>query len=522
VQIESGERIENMDNCKKTIVFAPHDDGGGAFGVLCRLARALVRVVNEPEMHLYFLNSSQAASGQDRLNELTRDTPHEAFFVPTNNLIWLPKDEEKGIVIGEQIPDILRKWVRPLWHSWPCEPNWIHPNLPIMRRKDWIYPEPQNKTGSPGETGKRDGTREEKMSGWRKRRDLKGRNPESQNKTGSSEETWEEKMTGWRKLQDLNWKGVALGISMGVPQLHRVARQEGFPSVEVGDWFFSVGLRGCMQESFVPPEIIATTEPDLRMIEKDEFKAREVWLTLYQAPHRAYKAHVANSPVKFNEMDGILWTGGDSFDLEKEKWKLAEDLEYKIRQEIKALRKSREKPKHVAYIIPGDTGVWKGVIEKLNKQSKEQDATKVAIIKLERNGAITLFEDGGKTLGTESLLEGVLTEERRLATARASDFGVVRSAGGVLCFAAAHRPSVFVDEPGHWLGRIQREQCQDAGLCVVVPIEEFRDNPAEAIQKQADKLNTNSYLDQTAKTAENLQVGAEKDLAEYLFKTYIK
>ena len=83
-------------------------------------------------------------------------------------------------------------------------------------------------------------------------------------------------MTGCGTLRDLIpewWQGVTLGISMGVPQLHRVAHHEGFPSIEVGDWFFSVGLRGCMQESFVSPEIIATTEPDLRVIEEDEFKA---------------------------------------------------------------------------------------------------------------------------------------------------------------------------------------------------------------------------------------------------------
>lgn len=204
--------MQNLE--QRNIVFAPHDDGGGAFAVLCRLTRALINVANEKgyRLRLYFLNSSAAKGGQDRLNELTATAEHEAFFLPTNNLIWLPKDETTAAVLGEQIPDILRKWVRPLWHSWPCEPN-----SPIMKAE---------------------------------RRKL-------------------------RKLMPQLWENVALGISMGVPQLHRVARREGFPSIEVGDWFWSVGLRGCMQESFVPPDVTAATEPDLKMIEEDEFKARE-------------------------------------------------------------------------------------------------------------------------------------------------------------------------------------------------------------------------------------------------------
>lgn len=62
-----------MENSKK-IIFAPHDDGGGAFAVLCRLARALVNVADEKgcQLHLFFLNSSAAEGGQDRLNDLTQ------------------------------------------------------------------------------------------------------------------------------------------------------------------------------------------------------------------------------------------------------------------------------------------------------------------------------------------------------------------------------------------------------------------------------------------------------------------
>jgi hypothetical protein len=467
--------VENL--VERNVVFAPHDDGGGAFAVLCRLARALVNVADENgyQLHLYFLNSSAVKGGQDRLNDLTRrsKSKHDAFFVPTNNLIWLPKNEKTAAVLGEQIPDILRKWVRPLWHSWPCEPHWIRPNLPIARAA---------------------------------RRDL-------------------------QKLIPQLWGNVALGISMGVPQLHRVARREVFPSVEVGDWFFSVGLRGCMQESFVPPDVIAATEPDLKMIEEDEFKALEVWLTLHQAPLEAYKAHVARSPVTFNIMDGALWSGDLLPPEGIENWHVARELRNEINTHLSGIRNvpsDRVGHIRVAYIVTGMTGVWGGIVDAL-KTTKKRVTEQVAVIDLDRGkGMITFLEDGGEEF-VSTVLAQVAGEERHLATCRASDFGITRTAGGVLGFAETRRPSVLVDEPGHWLGRIQREQCHEAGLCVVIPLGRFLEslvdksleNRGRIIQEQADRLGTNSDLDQTAITAANLPVGAERKLAEYLFEMYI-
>lgn len=453
--------MQNLE--QRNIVFAPHDDGGGAFAVLCRLARALINVANEKgyQLRLYFLNSSAAKGGQDRLNELTATSEHEAFFLPTNNLIWLPKDETTAAVLGEQIPDILRKWVQPLWHSWPCEPN-----SPITKAE---------------------------------RRNL-------------------------RKLMPQLWENVALGISMGVPQLHRVARREGFPSIEVGDWFFSVGLRGCMLESFVPPAVIAAAEPDLNMIEKDEFKAREAWLTLHQAPREAYKAHLARSPVRFNVMEGALWSGDPLPTEGIENWNIARQLRNEINEQLSKIRGldlNSAAAVPVAYIVTGRTGVWDGVVKDL-KSTQKVGTKQVAVVDMDRvRRTITFLEDRGKEF-VSNVLAQVASEERHLATCRASDFGITRSAGGVLGFAETRRPSVLVDEPGHWLGRIQREQCQEAGLCVVIPVAKLLNDPARAIQEQADKLGKNSDLDQTAKAAANLPVGAERDLAKYLFETYIE
>lgn len=476
-----------MDNCK-TVVFAPHDDGSGAFGVLCRLARALIRVADKKgcRLSLYFLNSSVTEHGQETLDHLLRETDeeHKAVFVPTDNLIWLPKDPNTATVAGAQIPDMLRKWVRPLWYSWPCEPNWIRQDLPMGKgwRDDWM------------------------------RVDIHDEND-------ATAKTWREVLSKCGTLRDLTsrWGDVALGISMGVPQLHRVARREGFPSIEVGDWFFSIGLRGCMRESFVPPEVIATAEADLGMIEEDEFKAREIWITLHQAPREAYMAHVAKSPVRFREMTKLLWTGNDHPDVVN--WPLANDLRKHIDADIANIRDDT-KAEQVAYIVPGYTPVWNGILEKLEKKANKG----VAILGLDRGKkSLTLLEKGGRVLKTASAyLSKIDTEEMHLATCRACDFGVTRTAGGVLGFAETQRPSVLVDEPGHWLGRIQRDQCRHARLCVVLPIDDFLENPADCIQDQADKLGTNSDLDQTVTAAQQLELGAEVDLAEYLFKTYIK
>lgn len=472
----------------RTLVFAPHDDGSGAFGVLSRVARALLRVADtwDYELHLYFLNSSVAVDGQTRLNSLLLNlhNQHRAILVPVDNLIWLPKDKDTAAVIGARIPDILRKWVGPLWHDWPCAANWIRPNLPTMSREEWSRPEVDQGTIS-------------------------------------SRATWKERaLRGCGALADLSpewWQGVALGISMGVPQLHRVARHAGFPSIEVGDWFFSVGLRGCMRESKVSPDIIATTEPILRMIEEDEFKARETWLTLYQAPHDAYMEHLANSPVRFREMTGLLWTGDRPPNITS--WSLASSLRQAMDADIAQVRGTQAQ--RVVYIVPGTTSVWNGIIELLRHRSKGGSA-EVAIVDLKRNGTLTLLEDGGWTLQSASrLLQNLPSEEMHLATCRACDLGITRTAGGVLSFAETQRPSVLIDEPGHWLGHIQRDQCQKAGLCVVVQIDEFRSDPASAIQEQANQLGMSGSLDATGAAARDLKVGAESELAEYLFKTYI-
>jgi hypothetical protein len=149
---------------------------------------------------------------------------------------------------------------------------------------------------------------------------------------------------------------------------------------------------------------------------------------------------------------------------------------------------------------------------------------KVAIIDLNRSdGKLRLLEGKGLDLaGPTQLLKQVSGEEAHLAICRASDFVVTRTAGGVLSGAETQRPSVLVDEPGHWLGNIQRDQCRDAGLCVVIPLADFLKDPGAAIQGQADQIGTGGGLDQIVNTAKRLELGAEVKLAQYLFDAYLK
>lgn len=476
----------------KTIVLAPHDDGSGAFAVLCRLARALINYADNQgfTLRLYFLNSSEAQGGQDQLNELVEgmNLKHSVCFVPTDNLIRLPKIPEKAAVAGEKIPEILTKWVRPLWYCWPCEPNWIHSNQPVVDREKWMNLDSRES----------------------------GRNYFSKPKLKG-------KALGWGKVRDLTddwWRNVDLGISMGVPQLHRLARKSGFPSIEVGDWFFSLGLQGCMENSGVAPEVISGTKGILEMIRDDEFKAKEYWSTLFQTPRQAYQEHLANSSIPFKEMSGLLWTG-DTPPQDMTNWPLAKELRNVLNSDISNLR--RTGVNRIACVIPGSTGVWTSIANKLKQRHLQQGNHDVAIIYIDRNtGAVSLLEDNGKILQNASkFLKSVIVEERVLAVSRASDFGIARSAGGALSFITTQRPAAFIDEPGHWLGDIQREQCIRAGLCVGVSIDDFRTDPEKIIQNLARQLeDPDGALVQTAREAAKLTVGAEYNLAQYLFETY--
>jgi hypothetical protein len=112
-------------------------------------------------------------------------------------------------------------------------------------------------------------------------------------------------------------------------------------------------------------------------------------------------------------------------------------------------------------------------------------------------------------------------EEKGLAVSGASDFGIARSAGGALSFITTQRPVAFIDEPGHWLGDIQREQCIQAGLCVGVSIDDFGADPEKIIQNLARQVeDPDSALAQTIRVTAKLTVGAELNLARYIFETY--
>src|SRR5262245_61354197 len=153
---------------RKRIVFAPHDDGGRGFAVLWRSILALISAADEHDraLDVYCLTSSAALGGQQRLNELARGSsqPHRAVFVPTDNLIRLPKNPTTAALDGARIPEMLRASVRPRWREWPSEPDWLR----------------------------------------------------------SADER------SVARLIPALWARVDLGISNGVAQLHRVAREHGF------------------------------------------------------------------------------------------------------------------------------------------------------------------------------------------------------------------------------------------------------------------------------------------------------
>jgi hypothetical protein len=504
-----------MAGVRRTIVVAPHDDGGGGFAVLWRIVRALVHVADDHHtaLDVYCFNSSVADGGQERLNELGRgmQQAHRAVFVPTDNLIRLPKDPRTAAVDGARIPDLLRDSVRPRWHEWPCEPNGIRAGRPLARRADRtaggtahrLFPNAATRLQSAEDVGPQSGH----AANVRPASNAILQSPEG---------------TSPSRFSPALWARVDLGISNGVPQLHRVARKHGFPSIEAGDWFFSVGLRGCMEESGVPPDVVASTERDLRMIEADEFAAREVWLVPYVAALTEYAHHVADGGLQMHVMNGLLWSGDPQPREGIVEWQAARQLRREIDRHVAASRgltEDRARRVRVVYVVGGATGVWSGIIHKLSAEERRESVP--AVIDLDRQGtAIAVLERGGGAF-VSNALEPLSGEERHLATCRASDCGVTRTAGGVLGFAATRRAVLLADEPGHWLGRIQREQCVEAGICVTLSIGELLADPHAAIHRHADMLGTTSALDETVRASERLRVGAEREFSEYLWRTYL-
>jgi hypothetical protein len=273
-----------------------------------------------------------------------------------------------------------------------------------------------------------------------------------------------------------------------------------------------------MNDSAVPPGIISMAESDLQMIAQDEFKAAEAWLTLYQAPYEAYRAHLADSSVRLRVMSGILWTGDPPPNVTN--WPLAEQVRQAIDGDIATIRGATAK--RIAYVVPGATPVWVDILDRLRKRNTGA-AGDVAIVELRSDSSLHLLEGGGRSVASATaIVHSYPREEAHLAVCRACDFVVTRTAGGVLGAAETQRPSVLVDEPGHWLGRMQREQCWNAGLCVVVSLRELLKDPGAVIQEQADRIGTGSELDRTSAVAAQQRIGAELDLAQYLFGTYLE
>ena len=469
----------------RTVVFAAHDDGNGAFAVLCRIARALARVAWQGgcRLQMYFLNSSAASGGQARLDSAIENTGgHEAIYVPVDNLITIPKDPSGARVDASRIRPMLRDKVRPGWPYWPCWPGWI--------TRKWSTEEGAN--------------------------------------------------IHWDEMPDMTsdwWRGVDLGISMGVPQLHRRAREARIPSVEVGDMVFSVVLSGCLLDAEGPgrtPPCPRLDEPDLNMIARDELLAYEVSLTHLQAPEQAYKIYLQNSGVPCGVMDGLLWTG-DEPPSDLETWGPGCTVRAALEADITRLRSHTDQDSAVSpertivYVVGGMTGVWRDIVKKLCDRPR-QDVNAAATVKLDRKRRAVVLLEGhgeGQTLSQASEAIGALPDEAaHLAVTAASDLCFTRSAGGILGAVQTRRPSVFVAEPGHWLGRMQKEQLQDAGLCVTIEagsaeFKEFLRNPGRVMEGHARQVGSGE-LKRVQEATRKVRVGAETGLAKHLFDIYLR
>ena len=85
-------------------------------------------------------------------------------------------------------------------------------------------------------------------------------------------------------------------------------------------------------------------------------------------------------------------------------------------------------------------------------------------------------------------------------------------------FIAGRTPVALAEERYHWLSRRQREALSRAGLCLTISLDEFRHNP--------DVLINNLLQDPRLKDVQGrtygIRIGAERDLARYLFYRYLE
>lgn len=311
--------------------------------------------------------------------------------------------------------------------------------------------------------------------------------------------------TGRRRADDI--AGFDLVIGMGVPWGHPLARAASVHSIEVGDMVWSRVLRGCLSEAGL---MTPAADVALSAIAKAELQAASAWWFRYMAPDE-YEDHFRAAGIPVRWLDGALGDSPADAVLPDGR-KLPVGLREVAGRDLEG-DFGRSPAAAAVLLAPGATGVWDGPMQSLCSRPRQSGTTPAVLRYLEDE--VVLLE-GGEPLAmrrTTHLIRSLPPQTRNTAIYAVADMGVARSAGGVLAFARARRPSIFIPEPNHSLGACQLRQVVAAGLALPVAARGFVEAPDALI---AASLGRTDELAEVQRHTEKLAVGVEREMAEHV------
>jgi len=285
---------------------------------------------------------------------------------------------------------------------------------------------------------------------------------------------------------------VVLTIEMGVPQLSKWAKNYKVPAISVGDMFWSRTLRECLQGAGEYGEDVRNA---LSVIADCETSATEGWLLPIIAP-RDYIDFFAQEDIPVLTLPGFFGSKPD---------------ETSKQNAQKTLKVGSKK---LVVMSAGTTGVWLDVYRSFGELVKEkQSRNKVDFVLLyPTSGGLVLINEGKERLISQpaSLVPYYCN----------ANLGITRGGVTITEFIASEIPFIVVQEPEHWLSRVQQRQTRGARLSHSCSLSRLK-NPTEAF-KVIKKCLDSPENEQMKARMNTFQFEIGEWWAKYLLGAYIK
>jgi len=303
-------------------------------------------------------------------------------------------------------------------------------------------------------------------------------------------------------------RDVRLCISVGVPYLHAFAKRLGVPSVEVGDWSVSTVMRGCLEDAGLRgPE----HDGPLARLAECERLAAEVWLLPYAAPVEEYRRHYAAGGKTVSVVDGVFGLGA------RPGWDLPEDAAARAGAIRRELLEARPNNGLVWGVHAGGSGVWTGLLEALEGRPPGDASQPLLVTVTPGTGAVRLLE-ALRPPRTWRLPAGMPSP---LGWYRNEDICITRGGMTALDHVAVRCPLAVVEEPNHWLGRMQRRQLVEAGLGVPVSRDDLRGAPGRAAA-EIGRWFRDGQAEEVKRRMHEVPVDGHEKLAAHVYEKFLR